>query len=220
MKLYYSIFLVFTLLVGTLQYNAYSQISSVRVTWDAPTAYTDGTILPDIAGYNIYWGTNGTRLYPNTVDVGNTTTVQIVLVDSPIEWRGTPFVITNQNKNIFASWTTPTSPTQIVYIACTALNTQNYESDYSDEIVYTQKISTVTNILLWGTVFPPTNKLICSETSGTLFDRSLFPNKRLYFSAGAIMSDGRYSKMPQTTPYSFDNRKIGKPINVRVVQSL
>src|SRR3972149_9643507 len=44
---------------------------SVSLRWDAPTTNTDGTPLTDLAGYNIYQGTE-TGVYGSSVDVGYT----------------------------------------------------------------------------------------------------------------------------------------------------
>ena len=44
---------------------------SVSLSWDAPTTNADDTPLTDLAGYNIYQGTE-TDVYGSPVDVGNT----------------------------------------------------------------------------------------------------------------------------------------------------
>jgi len=43
---------------------------SAILTWNAPTTYTDGSTLTDLAGFKVYWGTTqGT--YPNSFLIGN-----------------------------------------------------------------------------------------------------------------------------------------------------
>lgn len=47
-------------------------IKTANLAWDAPTTNADGTILTDLAGYKIYYGTTS-RGYANVIDVGNVT---------------------------------------------------------------------------------------------------------------------------------------------------
>ena len=46
---------------------------SATLSWDAPTTYTDGTPLTDLAGYKVYMGTSSGN-YTTVVDVGNVAT--------------------------------------------------------------------------------------------------------------------------------------------------
>lgn len=73
-------------------------------TWDAPSTNTDGTPITDLTGYKFYYGTNITRVYSVTQDIGNT-----LLYTSSVT-KG------------------------VMYIAVTAYNTNNNESDFSDEL--------------------------------------------------------------------------------------
>ncbi|HEX8947797.1 MAG TPA: fibronectin type III domain-containing protein [Dissulfurispiraceae bacterium] len=50
--------------------------SPKTLSWDAPTTYTDGTALSDLAGYKIYIGASPGN-YTKSVDVGNVTTCTI-----------------------------------------------------------------------------------------------------------------------------------------------
>jgi hypothetical protein len=62
---------------------------------------------PDISGYRLYYG-HSIRTYPYFIDVGNHTTYTL----------------------------TGLSPTKTYYIAVTAYNTYDAESDFSNEIVF------------------------------------------------------------------------------------
>ena len=53
----------------TITVNAVS-LGSVTLNWTPPTQNTDGTLLTDLAGYNIYWGTSAGN-YPNSVTINN-----------------------------------------------------------------------------------------------------------------------------------------------------
>jgi len=190
-----------------------AQSGTVSLAWDSPTNNTDGTMLTDLAGFKVYWGNSGTRVYSNEVNVGNVTTTRISLADSPISWPGV-FSASQNPPNIVASWQQPTCPSQTFWSAATAYNAYSNESEFSEELVWTQSVVVATNYLLWGTSFPPTNRLACSGPSGS-FANSMFPNKVLYFSAGAAMSDGRYSAMPQSIPVMVNNKKPNKPVGYR-----
>ena len=45
--------------------------------WSAPTTNADGSQLTDLAGFKIYYGTESGS-YPQTIDVGNVITYQVV----------------------------------------------------------------------------------------------------------------------------------------------
>ncbi len=56
---------------------------SVTLSWTAPTLNTDGTILNDLAGYHIYYGTSASAMN-QTVDVyGAATTTDVINNLSP-----------------------------------------------------------------------------------------------------------------------------------------
>jgi len=75
-------------------------------TWDAPTNNVDGTPLTDLGGYRYYSGTNGTKVYTYTQDVGNS-----VFATNTVYTRG------------------------VVYSAVTAYNIEGNESEFSEELV-------------------------------------------------------------------------------------
>lgn len=90
------IFFFFTFfLIAPIIYSA-----QVTITWDANTE-------PDLAGYNIYYGT-ASRTYQTNVDVGNNTTVTIPNLQDDV----------------------------IYYFAVTAYNRSGEESEYSNEATY------------------------------------------------------------------------------------
>ena len=68
----------------------------------------DPNTEPDLAGYKLYYGTSSGN-YPNVIDVGNQVTYTV----------------------------TGLIPGETYYFSVTAYNTSGYESDYSNEIVYT-----------------------------------------------------------------------------------
>jgi hypothetical protein len=49
---------------------------SATLAWNAPTTNTDGTLLTDLAGYKIYYGTSSGN-YTSVIDAGNATTYTI-----------------------------------------------------------------------------------------------------------------------------------------------
>jgi hypothetical protein len=79
--------------------------NSAILTWEAPTTNSDGTILTDLDGYKVYYGTSpGT--YGTPLNVGNVTTYTIGNLSS-----GTTY-----------------------YFAVTAIDISGNESDYSNEV--------------------------------------------------------------------------------------
>ena len=79
--------------------------ASAVLSWDSPTTNADGTLLNDLAGYKIYYGT-GSGNYSESIDAGN--------------------VVTYEVDNLSAGAT--------YYLAITAYDTADNESQYSDEI--------------------------------------------------------------------------------------
>jgi len=80
---------------------------TVTITWTPPTANTDETLLTDLSGYIVYYGT-ASRNYTAAYDVGNIT-----------------------------SYTIPHLLPGTYYISAKAYNTSGVESDFSNEIVRT-----------------------------------------------------------------------------------
>jgi trimeric autotransporter adhesin len=77
---------------------------NATIFWDAPTTNADGTVLTDLAGYRIYYGTSPGD-YPSNIDVGNVTT----------------YVFSNLAAGTY-------------YLVITAYDTSGNESSYSNEI--------------------------------------------------------------------------------------
>ena len=100
-----SFFLLASLLVFPLQKGHCSQVT---LTWDPNSE-------PDLAGYDIYYGTSSGN-YQWNIDVGNVTT----------------YTLTGLNMGV------------TYYIAATAYNTQGLESGFSNEVVYTVPSCTYT----------------------------------------------------------------------------
>jgi hypothetical protein len=50
-----------------------AQAAEIRLAWDPPTNNTDGTVLTDLAGFKLVWGTNS-GAYTSITNVGNTAT--------------------------------------------------------------------------------------------------------------------------------------------------
>ncbi len=80
---------------------------SGTLTWDAPDTNANGTVLTDLAGYKVYYGTASGN-YTEVKDVGNVTTVSIDEL--------------------------PGIQSGIWYFAVTAYDTSGNESDYSNEV--------------------------------------------------------------------------------------
>jgi hypothetical protein len=45
-------------------------VGTATLSWEAPTQYTDGAALTDLAGYIVYWGLSS-GIYPNSVTLDN-----------------------------------------------------------------------------------------------------------------------------------------------------
>src|SRR5690606_17688356 len=78
---------------------------SATLSWTAPTQRTDGTPLDDLAGYKVYWGTES-RDYTESVQIDNSGV--------------TTYVVENLGPGTY-------------YFALTALSSDGFESDYSNE---------------------------------------------------------------------------------------
>lgn len=55
---------------------------AVELSWEAPTENEDGTLLTDLAGYKLYWGTQPDD-YANSVSIDNPGVLTYVLEDLP-----------------------------------------------------------------------------------------------------------------------------------------
>ena len=94
-------------------------VGTATLTWDPPTTNTDATLLTDLAGYKLYYGTAsgnysvnvsipcGILPCPNSPDVNHPTTVAISGLEDTVTW----------------------------YFAVTALDTSANESGYSNEVL-------------------------------------------------------------------------------------
>ena len=95
----------FIILLLLLVWSRTVSAESVSLRWDAPTTNTDGTPLTDLAGYNIYQGTE-TGVYGPPVDVGYTLCHIVTGLTAGITY----------------------------YFAATAYNVSANESNYSNEV--------------------------------------------------------------------------------------
>ena len=50
--------------------------NTVTISWNSPEANTDGTLITDLSGYRVYYGTQSGD-YSTAINVGETTTYQI-----------------------------------------------------------------------------------------------------------------------------------------------
>ena len=80
-------------------------LGSATLTWVAPTLRTDGTLLDDLAGYKVYWGTES-RNYTESIQIDNPGV--------------TTYIVENLGPGTH-------------YFATTALSSDGLESDYSNE---------------------------------------------------------------------------------------
>jgi hypothetical protein len=56
---------------------------SITLSWTAPTYNTDGSVLTDLDGYRIYWGTTPGQ-YPYSVTIDNESVTTYVLENIPV----------------------------------------------------------------------------------------------------------------------------------------
>lgn len=102
-KLIFSLILISFIWVPVKSFGA-----QVNLAWQAPTTNEDGSPLSDLAGYQIFYGTqSGT--YSSTIDVGNKTSHTLSISDQEALGR---------------TW----------YFAVTALDTSGNESSFSNEV--------------------------------------------------------------------------------------
>ena len=95
------------LAISLLFYVPVVPAANVSLAWDPPTNNIDGTLLTDLGGYKLYWGTSS-RVYTNVQDTGLVLTYSLV---------GLPSGTTN-------------------YFAVTAYTTITNESTFSDELAW------------------------------------------------------------------------------------
>ena len=88
-----AVMIVLGFVLGTCQK---ADAATVTLAWDAPTTNEDGTPLTDLAGYNIYYGTQP-GIYGPPVNVGNVTQTDISL--GPVEDVTYHFVATAFDQN-------------------------------------------------------------------------------------------------------------------------
>ena len=81
-----------------------SGTGTITVAWDPPATNADGSPLTDLGGYKLYYGTTS-GIYDHSIDVGNVTI----------------YTLTGLTQG------------QGYYLAVTAYNAFNVESDYSNE---------------------------------------------------------------------------------------
>lgn len=97
------------LIAGLLACGMPGAPASISITFNAPTTNTDGSPLTDLAGFRVYWSTrprsDGYK-YPNSVDIGLTTTYTITELVRGAEY----------------------------FITVTAYNARGVESGYSNEV--------------------------------------------------------------------------------------
>ncbi len=66
-----AVWVIILLLGGGMR--AFLDAAEVRLAWNAPTNNTDGSVLTDLAGFKLCWGTNS-GVYGSITNVGNVTT--------------------------------------------------------------------------------------------------------------------------------------------------
>ncbi len=98
-----------TLVMIMMSITAEDVFSSTTLTWTTPTTNTDGTILTDLEGFKIYYGTTSGN-YTNSINAGD---------------------VTSYTFNNLTSGTT-------YYFAVTAYDTAGLESTYSNQVAKTE----------------------------------------------------------------------------------
>lgn len=120
------------------------EAAQVSLTWTAPSTYSDGTPITNLAGYKLYIG-NASGSYQKSVDVGNQTSYTLDVPDD-----GTTH-----------------------FLAVTAYDVAGVESNFSDEVSNSFSASSVTNHLITatsvngGTITAINNTTINQASSGT-----------------------------------------------------
>src|SRR3989344_2093573 len=113
------IVVVMLLFVSEMSHNANNSFgdgtsNEAVLTWDYPTTNTDGTVLTDLAGFKVYYGTASGN-YSTVIDVAFATCVTA----SPCS--SSTFTVTNLSVATY-------------YFAVTAYDTSGNESEFSDEV--------------------------------------------------------------------------------------
>jgi hypothetical protein len=100
----------------------WTNVTRVTVGWDAPSENEDGTPLKDLAGYRVYDGATS----------GFYTVVSGTIPAHTNAPAGPEDAGSNQYQLVFTN-------RQVRFIAVTALDTSGNESDYSEELMWTNR---------------------------------------------------------------------------------
>jgi hypothetical protein len=169
------IVLVISTLTSSFAANVFAATTSLS--WDAPTAYTDGTPITGLGGYKIYMGTTSGS-YSQTLDVGNVTSYTVSSLDDA----------------------------NTLYFAVTAYDTTGDVSGFSNQISYTTPapppsptLYTITASAGSGGLITPSGSVAISQ--GLNQSLSIVPNSG--YKIAAVTVDG--ASVGAVASYSFSN---------------
>jgi len=91
---------VLLVVIMVLAFAAVVLASTVTLTWNAPTTWSDGSPLTTITGYNIYYGNTHSGPYPNQIPVSGTATTASISSMADGTWY---FVATTLATNLTGS---------------------------------------------------------------------------------------------------------------------
>lgn len=187
----------------------------VKLAWENPTTYTDGSLLDDFGGVKIGIG-SASRIYSRTNDVGAVSNCTVTgITPGTVSWS--PVVTQRMDKT---SWTVTWQPAQGLpgpsnYFAGIAYSTNGLESDWSDELVWTAPAPAATNYTLrWGTTAAMSAAVNLGTGAVWQAQRTAYNRTILYAALVARMTDGSIITNP--TRVVVNNRKSSPPKNLMV----
>lgn len=182
---------------------------TVALAWDPPATNTDGTVLTDLAGFNLYQG-NASGAYALTTGVGNVTQYVATCNSSAVTWTGTNYALVCYPSSWALSWAAATGGTALTFYAVTAVNTVGRESEYSAELRYTNVASVTGYLLTWGTALEGmTNVINVGMATNYVGGVAGLPRKLVYLRPGCTTSAGVTNLYGATV--AMNNRKPGAP---------
>jgi hypothetical protein len=132
--------------------------AEVRLAWDPPTNNTDGSLLTDLAGFKICWGTNS-FVYTAFVDAGNVTTGTVTGLTGGLTYyfavRAYNTALTESSNSVELAWMAPVPDTTAPVMQAPAPVTLSADladaakvPDYLSTLVVSDDRTARTNIVL------------------------------------------------------------------------
>ena len=167
-----TLWLLIVALIARLGAGSVVEGATVALAWDPPTNSADGTLLTDLTGYKVYYGT-ASRVYPTVIDVGSATTANVTNLPAGVTY----------------------------FFAATCYDTASNESGFSDELVWTPPLPSVslTVASAQGGASPGTVTTNCGTTLSQWVTNSPMANGLTqYVCAGATVIGNTYT-LPSPT---------------------